>query len=198
MTVRLTLLGTVVALAIGIVGAPGRMRPRSVFGRIVTVYVEIVRGTPQILQLFLIFFGLTQVRIDLSPDQAAFVWIALYGGGYATEVFRAGLEGVDRGQHEAADALGLRPWRAMLRVVIPQAVAVVLPPLTSFLVLQLKASSLLFTIGAAGIMYEAQLGVNTTSHPGVLYAMAAVAFLVLNLPLTRLGAYLERRVAVYR
>lgn len=86
----------------------------------------------------------------------------------------------------------------MLRVILPQAVAVVLPALTNFLVLQLKAASLLFTIGVAGIMYEAQLGVNTTTHPGVLFGMAALAFIITNVPLPRLGMYLERREAAYR
>lgn len=195
---RLTLLGTLLALAIGLLAAPGRLRPRTWLGRAVSAYVEVIRGTPQILQLFVIFFGLSQFRLNLSPGAAAVVWLALFGGAYGAEVFRAGLASVERGQHEAAAALGLTPWQAMRRVVIPQAVAVIIPTLITFLVLQLKAASLLFTIGVAGIMYEARLGVNTTNRPGVLYAMAALAFVLLNLPLARLGTYLERRVAAYR
>jgi His/Glu/Gln/Arg/opine family amino acid ABC transporter permease subunit len=197
-TVRLTLIGTAIGLGIGVLGAAARLRERGLARAVATAYVEVIRGTPQILQLFIVFFGLSQFRINLSPGAAALVWLALYGGGYGTEVLRAGLQSVEHGQHEAAAALGLSPARAMLRVILPQAVAVVLPALTNFLVLQLKAASLLFTIGVAGIMYEAQLGVNTTTHPGVLFSMAAVAFIIINVPLSRLGIYLERRVAAYR
>jgi His/Glu/Gln/Arg/opine family amino acid ABC transporter permease subunit len=197
-TLRLTLLGTAVGLVIGVLGAAARLRGRGPANALATVYVELIRGTPQILQIFIIFFGLSQFRINLSPDAAALLWLSLYGGGYATEVLRAGLQSVERGQWEAAAALGLAPSRAMRRVILPQAVAIVLPALTNFLVLQLKAASLLFTIGVAGIMYEAHLGVNTTTHPGVLYSMAALAFIVLNVPLSRLGAHLERRAALYR
>lgn len=197
-TVRLTLIGTAIGLGIGVLGAAARLRERGLARAVATAYVEVIRGTPQILQLFIVFFGLSQFRINLSPGAAALVWLALYGGGYGTEVLRAGLQSVEHGQHEAAAALGLSPARAMLRVILPQAVAVVLPALTNFLVLQLKAASLLFTIGVAGIMYEAQLGVNTTTHPGVLFGMAAVAFIIINVPLSRLGIYLERRVAAYR
>ena len=197
-TVRLTVVGTAIGLGIGVFGAAARLRDRGVANAVATAYVELIRGTPQILQLFIIFFGLSQFRINLSPGGAALLWLSLYGGGYGTEVLRAGLQSVEHGQHEAAAALGLSPARTMLRVILPQAVAVVLPALTNFLVLQLKAASLLFTIGVAGIMYEAQLGVNTTTHPGVLFGMAALAFIIINVPLSRLGMYLERRVAAYR
>ncbi len=197
-TLRATILGTLIALGLGLLGAAARHGGRGPVAWAAQAYVELVRGTPQILQVFIVFFGLSQFRVNLTPGQAALVWLSLYGGAYATEILRAGLQSVERGQHEAAAALGLPSWRALLRVIVPQAVTVVLPALTSFLVLQLKAASLLFTIGVAGIMYQAQLGVNTTTHPGVLYLMAAAAFLILNVPLTRLGVYLERRAAAYR
>lgn len=197
-TVEVTASATAVALGIGVVGAAARLAPLRPLKLLATGYVELVRGTPQILQLFIIYFGLTQFRIILHPLQAAFIWLALYGGAYAIEIFRAGIASVAAGQREAATALGLSAGSTFRRVVLPQAVAVVLPALTSFLVLQLKASSLVYTIGVPDIMYRMRLGVNTIAQPLLLYTMAAVAYILLNLPLSRLGAMLERRVALYR
>ncbi len=197
-TVEVTAAATAVALGIGVIGAAARLAPLRPLVALATAYVETVRGTPQILQLFVIYFGLTQFHIILHPMQAAFIWLALYGGAYAVEIFRAGIAGVAGGQREAARALGLSAGSTFRRVVLPQAVAVVLPALTSFLVLQLKASSLIYTIGVPDIMYRMRLGVNTIAQPLVLYGMAAVAYILLNWPLTRLGAMLERRVALYR
>lgn len=195
-TIEMTVIGTAAALVIGILGAVARLFGNAWLRGIASTYVEIIRGTPQILQLFIIFFGLMQFGINLSPFISVALWLALYGGAYATELFRAGIMSVDSRQREAATAIGLNPSTTLRKIILPQAVAVIIPALISFLVLQLKASSLAFTIGAMDIMSQAKT--SATSHSVPLYLMVAVGYLILNIPLGRLGVLLERRTRLYQ
>lgn len=197
-TVELTAIGTVLSLIFGIVLAIGRLYGPGWLKAIIIGYVEIIRGLPPILQLFIIYFGLTQFGVDLIPFTAAVIWLVLYGTGYAVEIFRAGIEGVHFGQSEAAVALGMSRFTMMRRIILPQAAVKMLPPLTSFLILQLKNTTLVFFIGEADIMYQANLGADATSNPGILYPLAALFYLAMNIPLGRFGSYLERRAAAYR
>jgi His/Glu/Gln/Arg/opine family amino acid ABC transporter permease subunit len=197
-TIELTLLSTVAALFIGVLGALARLYAPFPLRTLATTYVEVVRGTPQILQLFMIFFGLMQFGVNLNAFTAAALWLTAYGGAYATELFRAGIQSISPDQREAAAALGLRRYVTFRKVILPQAIATILPALVNFLVLQVKNSSLAFTIGAMDIMRRAELGVNATNHATSLYLMAVVAYFILNFPLSRLGAALERKVAQYR
>lgn len=196
--IKLTVVATVIALAIGILGAIGRLYGRWPIRAIITGYVELIRGLPPILQLFVIFFGLTQFGIDLQPFFAASIWLVIYGGGYSIEIFRAGIASVPEGQREAAAALGMS-WFAMMRkIVLPQAFALMLPPLTSFLILQLKNTTLVYFIGVTDVMYQARLGADATEQAAIMYSMAAVIYIIINVPLSRLGSRLERRAAAYR
>lgn len=197
-TIELTALGVVLSLIFGVLLAIGRLYGRPWLKALISVYVEIIRGLPAILQLFIIYFGLTQFGVDLQPFTAAVIWLVLYGTGYAVEIFRAGIEGVHFGQSEAATALGMSRFTAMRRIILPQAAVLMLPPLTSFLVLQLKNTTLVFFIGVADIMYQANLGADATSNPGILYPLAALFYLAMNIPLGRFGSFLERRAAAYR
>ncbi|MCL6633330.1 MAG: amino acid ABC transporter permease [Alicyclobacillus herbarius] len=197
-TIELTILSTVAALLIGILGALLRLYAPTPMRAIVTAYVEVVRGTPQILQLFVIFFGLMQYGINLDSFTAAAIWLSGYGGAYAIELFRAGIQSIPNEQREAAAALGISRSLSFRRIVLPQAVATILPALVNFLVLQVKNSSLAFTIGAMDIMRRAELGVDATNHATSLYLMAVIAYFILNFPLSRLGVLLERRIAQYR
>ena len=184
------------AVLIGIFGAAGRLFAPKFVKAVIGVYVEIVRGTPQILQLFIIFFGFTQYGINLSPFTSAAVGLVVYGGVYAIETFRAGIISVQKDQREAAQALGLGPYKTLRHVILPQAIGVIIPSLVTFLILQLKSSSLAFTVGAPDIMRNAELGSNATSHAGILYLMAAILYLLLNMILSLLGRKLEKRVAL--
>jgi His/Glu/Gln/Arg/opine family amino acid ABC transporter permease subunit len=196
--VELTAIAVAVSLVAGILGAVGRLFGGRWLGAAIAAYVEIIRGLPPILQLFIIFFGLTQFGLDLAPFTAGLLWLAMYGAGYAVEIFRAGILAIHEGQQEAAEALGMNRWEALRAIILPQAWVVMLPSLTSFLVLQLKNTTLLYLIGVSDIMYQAQVGSSATSQPGIFYGMAAVAYLILNLGISRVGGYLERRTAAYR
>lgn len=194
----LTAVSTVISVIIGVLFAAGRLYGPKAVQIIISWYVEIIRGLPAILQLFFLYYGLQQFGIALSTLQAALLWLIAYGVGYAVEIFRSGLMEVRQGQREAAMALGLPPGTTMRKIIFPQALVAMLPPLTSFVVLQLKNTTLLFLIGFADVMYQAQLGIGNTSRPGVMYLMAAVVYLILSLAIGRVGLGMEQRAAAYR
>lgn len=197
-TLELTIVSTVLSFLLGTAGALGRLYGPAWLRIAITAYVELIRGLPPILQLFIIYFGLTQFGLDLPPFTAALVWLVVYGTGYAIEVFRAGIQAVAEGQSEAATAMGMGFLSALRKVVMPQAFVLMLPPLTNFVIVQLKNTTLVYFIGVADIMYQAQLGADATEQPGTLYALAAAVYLVLNGGLSRFAARLERKAAAYR
>ncbi len=194
----LTVVSTLVSLILGILFAALRLYGNFIIKAVIGWYVEIIRGLPAILQLFIIFFGLNQIGIRLSPLTAGLIWLVAYGSGYAVEIFRSGIMDVADGQREAAAALGLNWWTMMRKVVMPQAFAVMLPALTSFVVLQLKNTTMLYLVGYADIMYQARLGTDATDAPGVLYLMSAIAYLVMSLIIGIVDNRMEKRVAAYR
>ncbi|QSO51944.1 amino acid ABC transporter permease [Alicyclobacillus curvatus] len=194
----LTVVSTLLSFVLGILFAAGRLYGHWLIKGIISWYVEIIRGLPAILQLFIIFFGLNQIGIQLSPLTAGLIWLVAYGTGYAVEIFRSGIIDVAQGQREAAAALGLNWWTTMKRVVMPQAFAAMLPAITSFVVLQLKNTTMLYLVGYADIMYQARLGTDATDAASVLYMMSAIAYLVMSLIIGVIGNRMEKRVAAYR
>ena len=195
-TLELTAGGVAVSLVAGAIGAAGRLYGPKPVRMVITGFVELVRGLPAILQLFILYFGLTQYGINLPAYWAAFIWVCFYGTGYAIEIFRAGLAAVPEGQHEASAALGLSRMQAMRRVVIPQAWVAMLPALTNFAVLELKNTTLVYFIGVQDVMFHARLGVSNSGQPLAIYGIAAAIYIVLNSALTKTGAYLEKRSAL--
>lgn len=194
----LTLISTIISIIIGVLFAVGRLYGPKIVQIIISWYVEIIRGLPAILQLFIIYFGFQQFGIIFSPLTAALLWLIAYGVGYAVEIFRSGIMEVAVGQREAALALGLSSRVTLRKVIFPQAVTAMLPALTSFVVLQLKNTTLLYLVGYADVMYQARLGTDATAQPGILYLMAAIVYLILSLAIGRVGSMMERRAAVYR
>jgi His/Glu/Gln/Arg/opine family amino acid ABC transporter permease subunit len=197
-TIELTAVGTGVSLVAGAVGAIGRVYGPRPVRLAIGSFVEAVRGLPPILLLFVFYFGLTQFSIDLSSLSAGLVWMCVYGTGYAIEIFRAGLLAVPDGQHEAATALGLGRIHAFRKVIIPQAVAAMLPPLISFVILELKNTTLVYFIGVHDIMYQANVGADNSRSPLAIYVIAAAIYVVLNGACAQAGAVFERRAAALR
>lgn len=194
----LTVLSVALSIVIGVLFAAGRLYGPKPVRFLISWYVEIIRGLPAILQLFIIFFGFQQFGIMFSPLTASLLWLIAYGVGYMVEIFRSGIMDVSAGQWEAAAALGL-PWFITLkRIVFPQALVTMLPALTSIVVLQLKNTTLIYLIGFSDAMFTATSGANTTDQPGILYPMVALAFLIMSLGIGRIGHAMERRAAVYR
>ena len=160
---------------------------------IATIYIEIVRGTPLLLQIYIVYYGIGEV-ISLEKELACIVALALNSGAYVSELIRAGIDAVDKGQMEAARSLGMTNGMAMRYIVIPQAIKNILPAIGNEFVAIIKESSMASTLGVAELMYGAKV-VSTTQYNYVeTLMMAAVCYFILTFSLGRLMSYIERRM----
>lgn len=155
-------------------------------------------GTPLLLQLFLIYFGLVQIGIDLPAFVAGVIGLGLHYAVYNSELIQTAIIAVDKGQMEAARTLGLSRRQALVRVVIPQAVRAVIPPIGSMKIALLKDSALVSVIGVAELTLAAQLAIGRTYRPFEFYAAAAVLYYIINLGMEAVIRRIERRIAVSR
>jgi His/Glu/Gln/Arg/opine family amino acid ABC transporter permease subunit len=156
-------------------------------------YMEIFRGTPALVQLFVIYFGLPDIGFEPSPFQAAIVGLGLNGAAYLSEVYRAGIESIHRGQMEAALSLGMTPARALQYIILPQAIRTMLPPITNFAIVLLKDTALVFAVGVVEIMALARNLVTETLQSAAVYLIAGGIYLCVTIPMARLAAILERQ-----
>ena len=195
MTVIVTAGSLVVSILLGIVFAAFRTSESRALRAVTHVYIEVFRSVPVLTQLFIIYFGLASVGIRLSPIPAALVGFGLNGGSYLTEVFRAGIEAIDRGQTEAALAIGMTRFAALRIIVLPQALRVVLPSLANFAIGLLKETSLASAVAAPELSFNAGMLVRQTYLSTQIYACVAILYLAMSLPLSFLTRALERRVA---
>lgn len=195
MTVVVTAGSFVASILLGLVGAGFRTSDSKILRTIAYVYVEIFRSVPVLTQLFIIYFGLATLGVRLNPIPAAFVGFGLNGGAYLTEVFRAGIEAVNRGQTEAALAIGMTKLTALRIIVLPQAIRVVIPALANFAIGLLKETSLASAVAAPELSFNANMLVKETYLSTQIYIMVALVYLALSLPLSFVSRALERRAA---
>lgn len=195
MTIIVTLGGFVVAVAMGMLGAVLRTARLMVLRVIGTLYVDVFRAVPVLTQLFIIYFGLAELGLKLDPIPAAIIGFGINGGAYLTEVFRAGIEAVHRGQNEAALSIGMTRAQALRIIVLPQALRVVLPPLGNYAIGLLKDTSVASSVAAPELSFRAHMLVDQTYLSTQIYLTVAVLYLAMSLPLARLVHSLERRMA---
>ncbi len=193
-TVQLTAAAMVFGMALALVCAFVRMVGPRPLQRVVIVYVEAIRNTPLLVQVFLVFFGLPSAGIRLSPDQAALIALTLNVGAYVTEIVRAGLEAIPAGQVEAGLALGLKRWKVFLKVELFQAIAAVFPALASQFILMLLASSLLSAVAATELTGVANDIQARTFRSFEVYLAVTLIYFVLAMGFTGLFALLEKTV----
>ena len=164
-------------------------------GRFALVYIEVVRGTPALAMLFLIYFGLVPLGIVLRAFPAAVIGLGLNGAAYLAEVYRAGLQAVDGGQREAAQMIGLRRGPLMRYVVLPQSLPAVLPPMGNYLVSLLKDTSIASLISAPELMLRSRDLAGTYYLPMQYYLLAGAMYLVMAWPMMHGVRRLERHFA---
>ena len=157
-----------------------------------TAYIEFFRGTPLLAQLFVIYFGLPDTGFQPSPLQAAIVGLGLNGAAYLSEIYRAGIESIHRGQMEASLSLGMTPASAMRYIILPQAIRTMLPPITNFAIVLLKDTAIIFAVGVVEIMALARNLVTETLQSAVIYLIAGAIYLCMTIPMARIAARLER------
>ncbi|MFL5704951.1 MAG: amino acid ABC transporter permease [Ktedonobacteraceae bacterium] len=223
-TIILSVISVVLAMILGFLGALGRLSRFAPVRWLATTYVEVVRGTPILVQLLMWYFGIGVVlsQAGFDPQNAAFQFMTVfqsnslvpdgftayfYGviglsfnyGAYLTEVFRAGIESVQKGQSEAALSLGLNSSQVMRRIVLPQAIRITMPPFTNNFITLVQDTALLSTIA----VLELQQQMSTIADPLLdankklfIYILGALVYLAICYPLALLSRYLEGRMAI--
>ena len=162
---------------------------------IAVVYIEIIRGTPMLLQILIMYAGSKMFfGIDLSPFTSAIIAIALNSAAYVSEIVRAGIEAVDKGQMEAARSLGMRKSTAMVLIVIPQAVKNILPAIGNEFVAIIKESSMASIIGVNELMFASKVVVGSTYRGLESYIVAAGFYFIMTFTLGRIISLIERRM----
>ncbi|KQT84067.1 cysteine ABC transporter permease [Aurantimonas sp. Leaf443] len=196
-TVPLAVLSFAFGLGIGFAVAVIRLFAPRPLAAIAAAYVWFIRGTPLLVQLFVIFYGLPSVGILIDAFPAALIGFSLSVGAYTSEIIRAALSSIPKGQWEAAYSIGMTPRQAMLRTIVPQAVRVAVPPLSNSFISLVKDTSLAAAITVPELFQEAQRVVAATYEPLILYIEAALIYLAFSSVLTLLQSRLERRFATY-
>jgi len=162
--------------------------------RIMTLYVDVLQGTPLLLQLFLVFFGLPLLGIDVSPILAAGVALTLYASAFLGEIWRGCVDAIGRGQWDASASLGMKFIVQMRYVILPQALRIAVPPTVGFLVQLVKSTALASIVGFNELVKAGQIVTNATFQPVVVYGLVALIYFCMCFPLTHFARVLERKL----
>lgn len=199
MTIPLTIISFAIGLVIALAVALARLSPNAVLSNIARFYISIIRGTPLLVQLFIVFFALPEFGVKIDPFPAAVIAFSLNVGGYAAEIIRSAIQSIPKGQWEAAETIGLNYTGTLRRIILPQAARVAVPPLSNTLISLVKDTSLASTILVTELLRQAQIVAAPTFEFFALYGTAAIYYwvicLVLSFGQSRLERRLERHVA---
>jgi polar amino acid transport system permease protein len=196
-SVKIYVITIIFAIPLGMLCAMGKLTRIAPLKWFLEMYTWVFRGTPLLLQLFFTYFGLEILfGIELSKEMAAYVTFIINYAAYFTEIFRAGIQSIDKGQYEAAKALGMNYGQTMKRIIIPQAIKVILPPTGNEAVTLIKDTALVSVIALADILRNAKSVVSrTASVEG--YLIAAVLYLIMTFVIIKIFKHIEKRFAYY-
>jgi His/Glu/Gln/Arg/opine family amino acid ABC transporter permease subunit len=192
-TILFTIGSLILGLVIGVLMAMLALSRRRVMHWLVRVYVDAIRGTPLLLQLFILYYALPPLGLKMSAPTAGILGLGINAGAYFAEIFRAGIEGVPPAHVQAARSLGMSYRQTLVRVELPQAVLLVLPPLANEIISLVKATSLISTISIGELLRSGQIAVSITFAPLEIYAVVALFYLAVNLTLSAVVRHLEAR-----
>lgn len=194
-TITLALISFVLGLILAVLVALVRVWKIPVLNQIAIFYVWVIRGTPLLVQLFIIFFGLPSIGIEFDPFSAAVIAFTLNMGAYNSEIVRAAIQSIASGQWEAAYSLGMTRGQALWRIVLPQAARVSVPPLSNSFISLVKDTSLAYTVTVVELFQVAKQITATTYEPLLLYTEAAVIYLAICTILNALQNVMEKRLS---
>lgn len=197
-TVEISVLSMLLAIGLGFLLAITRIYGPKPLSLLAKIYVETIRGTPLLIQLYFIFYGLPNIGIDLNPFLAGVIALALNYAAYESENYRAGILAIPKGQMEAARALGMTHWQGLRYVVVPQAFRVMLPPMTNDFISLLKDSSLVSVITIVDLTFMYNMLATTYFNYFGIGILVAIIYLLLGLPFVQLARWAERRFALER
>lgn len=202
-TLKVTAVALFFGVVIGLIACLCKMSMHIIPKAIATVYIEIIRGTPTVVQALFFYFGINGLLVNLSdgslrmaPLFAGMVVCSLNSGAYVAEIFRAGIQSVDKGQMEAARSLGMPEKLSMREIILPQAVRTILPSLGNEFIVLIKETSILAFIGVSEITRIGQIQASINYRTFSAYFGVAAAYFCLTFILSRLVNLLERRMAV--
>ncbi|RKK05710.1 ectoine/hydroxyectoine ABC transporter permease subunit EhuC [Pseudoroseomonas wenyumeiae] len=186
----------VLGLAVGLLAGLLRLSRLAPLRWLAQAYVEVFRCTPVLVQLVWFYYALPILTgIEMSAITAATLALSLYGGAFYAEIIRGGINSIETGQTEAALALGMTPAQSMRRIVLPQALKRMVPPLMNQSIIQLKNTSLVSVLAVPDLLYQGQAVAHDTYRPLEIYSLVAVIYFVILFPLTLLVGRLERRLS---
>ncbi|MCM3748359.1 amino acid ABC transporter permease [Paenibacillus pasadenensis] len=194
MTLKLSVFGVLFGTLFGILFALMRLSRIWIVKFIASAYIEIIRGTPMLVQILIIHYGLTNFGINLPAFMSGVVALTINSAAYMAEVFRAGIQAIDKGQTEAARSLGMSRGMAMRLIVLPQAFRNMLPAIGNELIVIIKDSSLVSVIGIAELLYNSRAVQSVTYLPMEPLLVAAAVYFVMTFTLSQLLNLLERRL----
>jgi polar amino acid transport system permease protein len=194
-TIQATLLGSVVAMTVGLLWAVLRRSPNRWVGRPIGWFVDFIRGTPLLVQLYFLFFILPDAGILLSPLTAGVIGLGIHYSAYTAEVYRAGIDNTPKGQWEAAKACNLSGHQTWIHIIIPQAVPPMIPALANYFIAMFKETPLLSAITVLELMNQARSVANYSYRYLEPITMVGVFFLAISIPAVLLLRHLERRFA---
>jgi polar amino acid transport system permease protein len=193
-TLRVTVLSLVFGILLGTLVALARMSPLRWLSRLTLGYIELLRGTPLLVQIFLIFFGIPQLtQQQINEFVAGVIAFSINSSAYVAEILRAGIQSIPKGQREAALSLGFSPTQTLRYVILPQAFTRVIPPLVNEGITLLKNSSLLSAIAVVELTRAGQLISARTFRPFEMYLAVSLIYLVMTLVLSWVARRLEAR-----
>ena len=192
-TVQLTLVVIVLALIFALLVALAGMSRLPPLRWLVRSYIEAIRGTPLLLQLIYIYYVLPEIGIRLNAFTAGVIGLTLNYSAYLSEVYRGGIQAVPRGQHDAAAALGMTSTLAMRRIILPQAIRIIIPTLGNYFISLFKDTALCSVVSIQEVVFTAQIIAARNFQYFTLYTIVGAMYFVVSFPAARLVGYLERK-----
>lgn len=196
-TIELSFYSLSIGVLFSIIGGVSRLSSNFIINKIAFLYVWIFRGTPLLVQLFILYFGLPQLGIRLEPMQAAVLGLSLNTGAYATEIVRSGIQSIDKGQREAAQSLGMSKFMTMYRVIAPQAVKVMIPPMVNQFIMTIKNSSMVSLLTITELFHTGEQVIVTTFRSFEVYTVIAFLYLIVTSMLMIVAGRLEKGLRLH-
>jgi polar amino acid transport system permease protein len=193
LTIIVTVGSLLLSTALGLIWALMRVSGIGIFTGFSAGLINVIRGIPIIVLLFYLYFVMPELGLTLTALQAAILGLGIAYSAYQAENFRAGIEAIDKGQIEAAQAIGMGWWQTMRRVVLPQAVKIVLPPYGNIMIMMLKDSSQASTITVAELALQGKLIASSTFKNTSVFTLVALMYLTMSIPLILLVRHFEKR-----
>ncbi|ETI68760.1 amino acid ABC transporter permease [Neobacillus vireti] len=194
-TLYIFVIAIILGFVIGLLVAMLRLAPIKILNWIAKMYVDAIRGTPFIVQLFFIYFGINSLHIvSLNNTTAGIITVAINAGAYFAEIIRAGIQSIDKGQTEAARSIGFTGAQTMRYVVLPQAFRRMLPTITNQSIISLKDTSLLSVIGIADLTQQGQIQASATFEAFKVWLAVGIIYFIIIYLLTLLANFVEKRI----